>query len=145
MTSKRGLFPRPAALLPALLACADPSDARDLVHRAPPADGVPVGRSAHGATHVRTITGFGDPESVRYDAEQDVFFVSNVAGFGSKKDGNGYIVRIDAAHLNGGTILVSGGQPGVTLHAPRGMTITGIRLLEKSGGRSGHWSAADAR
>ncbi len=27
--------------------------------------------------------------------------------------------------------------------ADRGMEITGVRLLEKSGGKSGHWRAAD--
>lgn len=39
------------------------------------------------------------PESVRYDADLDAFFVSNINGNASEKDGNGFIVRVDSPSL----------------------------------------------
>lgn len=65
------------------------------------------------------------PESARYDADLDVFFVSNIKGVPSGKDNNGYISRINAASTDSMTVLVRGGQGGVTLHAPKGMAIIG--------------------
>jgi hypothetical protein len=53
------------------------------------------------ARKLHVIQGFGFPESVRYDSAQDVYFVSNMAGPGSRKDGNGFIVRIGAATCGG--------------------------------------------
>lgn len=108
--------------------CRDASEVRGVVHRAPPADGLEAGVSPEGARHVRTVVGLHDPESVRYDAEQDVFFVSNMAGFGSLKDDNGYIVRVRAAGAGPVEMFVEGGRGGVTLNAPKGMTIQGDTL-----------------
>ena len=109
-------------------ACRDAADARPLWHRAAEADGLVTGVSTEGARHVRTIVGFADPESVCYDADQDVFFVSNIAGFGSNKDNRGYIVRVSAARLDSASVFVQSGLGGATLHAPKGMTIQGDTL-----------------
>jgi sugar lactone lactonase YvrE len=68
------------------------------------------------------------PESVRYDADVDAFFVSNINGNPSAKDGNGFIARIDAANTSAMTMLVEGGKNGVTLHAPKGMALVGDTL-----------------
>ena len=69
------------------------------------------------------------PESVRYDADVDVFFVSNINGNPSQKDGNGFIARVDAANTSAAaTMLVEGGKNGVTLNAPKGMAIVGDTL-----------------
>lgn len=65
------------------------------------------------------------PESARYDADLDVFFISNIRGAPSAKDNNGFIVRVDPANPDSFTVLVRGGQGGVTLHAPKGMAIQG--------------------
>lgn len=92
------------------------------------ADGLITGFSSEGATHVRTAAGFHDPESVRYDAEQDLFFVSSIAGFGSLKDNNGYISRVPAGDAGAIDIVIQGGVDGVTLHAPKGMTLQGDTL-----------------
>lgn len=123
---------RAAALLLVIAAaaagCRDAAEARRDVHHAPPADGLVAGLSSEGARHVRSVVGLHDPESVRYDAEQDVFFVSNMAGFGSLKDGNGYIVRVSAAEAGPVEMFVEGGRDGITLHAPKGMTIQGDTL-----------------
>jgi sugar lactone lactonase YvrE len=72
--------------------------------------------------------GFRVPESVRYDAALDAYFVSNIDGNPSNKDNNGYIARLDAANPGSATVLAQGGQNGVTLHAPKGMAIAGDTL-----------------
>jgi sugar lactone lactonase YvrE len=77
---------------------------------------------------ILTITGARDPESVRYDAEQDVFFISMMNGHGSYKDDNGYILRVPAANATQQTIFAESGKRGVTLHAPKGMAIHGDTL-----------------
>lgn len=70
-------------------------------------------------------TGFDTPESVRYDAELDVYYVSNINGNPSQKDNNGYIARVHADSLGTVTRLVEGGRNGVVLHAPKGMALAG--------------------
>jgi sugar lactone lactonase YvrE len=80
------------------------------------------------ARMVVRMQGFGFPESVRYDPDQDVFFVSNMAGTGSDKDNNGYIQFIPASTLDSARLLVQGGVNGVTLDAPKGMALQGDTL-----------------
>jgi sugar lactone lactonase YvrE len=81
-----------------------------------------------GATRVGTIIDFHEPESVKYDPDQDVYFVSNMMGVGSLKDDNGYISRVRASDLTDIQTLVQGGAHGVTLNAPKGMAIHGDTL-----------------
>ena len=64
---------------------------------------------------------------MRYDSAQDVYFVSNVNGNPSRKDGNGSIARVDAA-TRAVTMLAEGGKNGVTLNAPKGLAIVGGTL-----------------
>jgi sugar lactone lactonase YvrE len=78
--------------------------------------------------HVATVANFRSPESARYDPDQDVWFVSNIAGFGSDKDGRGYIVRIQAGKLDSTSIFAISGRNGVRLDAPKGMAIQGDTL-----------------
>jgi hypothetical protein len=85
-------------------------------------------RPAAAPARVMTIGGFHDPESVRYDPELDVFYVSNMFLFGSEKDGNGFITRIEAGDPQRGSILARGGENGVTLNAPKGMALQGDTL-----------------
>jgi sugar lactone lactonase YvrE len=95
-----------------------------------------------------TIEGaFKTPESVRFDAAEDVFFVSNINGVPSAKDNNGFITRVRA---EGGEIdslmFIAGGRGGVTLNAPKGLAITGdtlwvadidaVRAFDKRTGRA---------
>jgi sugar lactone lactonase YvrE len=68
------------------------------------------------------------PESVRYDADLDAFFVANVNGNASQHDGNGFIVMIRADSTNVVKRVVEGGKNGATLDAPKGMAITGDTL-----------------
>jgi sugar lactone lactonase YvrE len=79
----------------------------------------------------RQIAWLGDlhqPESVKYDAEKDVFYISNMVGFGSDKDANGYIVEVSAGNLANSRVLAENGKGGVVLDAPKGMTIHGDTL-----------------
>lgn len=92
---------------------------------AAPADGAMIGKSASDARFVATVDGFRNPESVRYDADQDVFFVSNVVGYGSAKDGNGYLSRVSAEEpaRSRPRVFVRSGMNGAVLDAPKGMAI----------------------
>jgi sugar lactone lactonase YvrE len=79
----------------------------------------------------REIAWLGDlhqPESVKYDPEQDVFFISNMVGFGSAHDGNGYIVEVSAGNLANSKVFAESGKAGVVMDAPKGMTIHGDTL-----------------
>jgi hypothetical protein len=80
------------------------------------------------ATPAGSTQGLQTPESVRYDADQDVFFVANINGNPARKDNNGWIGRVSAAQPGRAEIFVAGGQDGVFLHAPKGMAIQGDTL-----------------
>lgn len=75
-----------------------------------------------------TDCGFRGPEAVRYDPEQDIYFVTNFNGPGSALDDNGFISRVRPDGSIEQLRFVVGGTDGVTLHAPRGMTIVGDTL-----------------
>jgi sugar lactone lactonase YvrE len=73
--------------------------------------------------------GFNQPEAVRYDPEQDIYFVGNWGnGAADAKDNNGYISRMSPDGKVTQTQFIAGGKNGVTLHAPRGMYIVGDTL-----------------
>ena len=91
-------------------------------------DGFSTGVSTSEARFVHNVTGFREPESVRYDPDQDLYFVSNMFGLGSTKDGNGFISRVNAATLADSTVLVKSGDHGAVLDAPKGMAIQGDTL-----------------
>lgn len=69
--------------------------------------------------------GFDAPESVLYDAEQDVYFVSNVGGDPLAEDDNGFISKVGPDGKVQELKWVDGAQPNVKLNAPKGMGITG--------------------
>ena len=95
----------------------------------PAADTTSTAAAPTTATKVGETAGFNVPESVRYDAELDVYFVSNINGNPSQKDGNGYIARVHADSIGAMTKLVEGGKGGVNLNAPKGMDIRGDTLF----------------
>jgi sugar lactone lactonase YvrE len=96
--------------------------------RAGAAEDMTIGYSTSEARFVRNLIGFQGPESVKYDAEQDVWFVSNMTGAGSVKDANGYISRISAAHPDSAVVFVESGQHGAVLDSPKGLAIHGDTL-----------------
>jgi sugar lactone lactonase YvrE len=92
------------------------------------AEGVATGIGTPGVRFVRNIIGFQGPESATYDPEQDVFFVSNMTGYGSALDDNGYISRVSAGNPDSAVVLAQGGKNGARLDAPKGMAIHGDTL-----------------
>ena len=99
---------------------------------AAPAGGVAAGgdtsRAAAGAL-VATVSGLTGPEAVRYDPDQDVYFVSNWgASDPGALDNDGFISRVRPDGTIDALRWAAGGAAGVTLHAPRGMAITGDTL-----------------
>ena len=77
----------------------------------------------------RTAIAFKTPESVKYDPELRVYYISNINGNPSQKDSNGFIVRIHADSLSdGGSVLVMGGRDSAMLSAPKGMALVGDTL-----------------
>src|SRR5829696_2074744 len=80
-------------------------------------DSAATGSAASAAPAMFASAGATDslktPESVRYDADLDAYFVSNINGNPSQKDGNGFIARVDAANTATVTMLAQGGKGGV--------------------------------
>ncbi len=105
----------------------------------------PTDSVATTAQRVGVVRGLYGPESVRYSPDQDAYFVSVMNGPGSRKDNNGYIVKIDASELGRATLFAVGGRDGVSLDAPKGLAIHGdtlwatdidvLRAFDKSTGR----------
>ncbi len=73
--------------------------------------------------------GFLQPEAVRYDPDQDIYFVGNWGtGRADAKDNNGFISRLTPEGAVERPRFIAGGAGGAKLHAPRGMTIVGDTL-----------------
>jgi DNA-binding beta-propeller fold protein YncE len=100
--------------------------------RAPAADttsmsGTPTD-SAATSSGSATLAGFQGPESVKYDPDLDVWYVSNVNGTPFDKDGNGYISRLKGDGTLDSLKFIAGGTAGVTLNGPKGMALQGDTL-----------------
>jgi hypothetical protein len=97
----------------------------------PPATATSTG-SGTGATAIKpwfVRDGFVAPEAVRYDPDQDVYFVGNWGpGPASATDNNGYISRMKPDGQIENLKFIAGGTNHVVLHAPRGMYIVGDTL-----------------
>ena len=72
--------------------------------------------------------GLQTPESVLWDPQQDVYFISNINGQPLAADNNGYISRVNPDTMQVDVKWIEGGKPGVTLDAPKGMAIVGDTL-----------------
>jgi hypothetical protein len=94
------------------------------------ASGEPVDTPGGPAVPVRvaSISGFDHPESVLHDSLQDVYFVSNISGDPTVKDGTGFISRLRPDGTLDSLHFVQGGRGGVILHSPKGMALTGDTL-----------------
>ena len=94
------------------------------------ASSTPSASAAVGAVPLVVREGFVAPEAVRYDPDQDVYFVANWGGNGNPgmADNNGFISRMRPDGTIDSLRFVAGGTAGVTLHSPRGMTIVGDTL-----------------
>lgn len=88
----------------------------------------PAAAAPAAPARVAEATGFSTPESVLWDAEQQVWFVSNINGSPVAKDGNGFLSRLTADGAVDSLHFVQGGRGGATLHAPKGMALVGDTL-----------------
>jgi len=98
-----------------------------------PAGGGPVAAAQPAAPAVAPPVvikdvGLKTPESVLYDAEQDVYLVSNIDGKPDGVDANGFISKI----APDGKVLelkfIDGAKKTSTLNAPKGLAISGTKL-----------------
>jgi sugar lactone lactonase YvrE len=93
----------------------------------PPVTPAPI-PTALSATKVLTVVGFLTPESALHDPGQDIYFVSNINGSPTAKDDNGFISRVRPDGAIENLKFIEGGKNGVTLHAPKGLALTGDTL-----------------
>ena len=103
----------------------------ELAHREPGSDEgpepqweTPQGRE----DRVQAIEGFSGPESVRYDKDQDVWFVGNFNGDSDERDANGFVSRVSAETGEIQVLRFAVGTTAHPLHAARGMFVTGDTL-----------------
>jgi glucose/arabinose dehydrogenase len=81
----------------------------------PPQPVVTVGKDA----------GLATPETVLYDAADDVYFVSNINGGPSAVDGNGFISKIAPDGSVTALKFIDGSNKKTPLNAPKGLAIIG--------------------
>ena len=78
---------------------------------------------------VASIEGLSGPEAVRYDPDQDVWFIANFGpGNGDDRDADGFVTRVDAETGRVTDLRFIEGTADQPLHMPRGMHITGDTL-----------------
>jgi sugar lactone lactonase YvrE len=91
-------------------------------------DSVVTGR-LDSARPIASVSGFTQPEAVRYDPDQDIYFVGNWGPGGPGAiDNNGFISRMSADGKIAQLKFIAGGTRGAVLNAPRGMIIVGDTL-----------------
>ncbi len=74
---------------------------------------------------------FASPAAVIYDAERDLYWVSNLNGEGPK--GNGFISRLEPTAQRSTLNFIDGTKPGVSLESPRGLAVFGDVLFVADG------------
>lgn len=84
--------------------------------------------AAKAAASKEIAQGLQTPESVLYDADQDVYFISNINGQPLAKDDNGYISKVNPDTLAVEAKWIDGSKKGSHLDAPKGLAIVGDEL-----------------
>lgn len=77
---------------------------------------------------VAVLSGFDGPESVMYDPDQDVWFVSVFNGPSGERDGNAYVSRVRAGNGAVEELRFAVGTEAHPFHAGRGMALQGDTL-----------------
>src|SRR5437763_1001870 len=106
---------------------APPQDSTRATANVAPGQGTASGADS-AARKLGVLAQMKTPESVHYDADLDVWFVSNINGNPSQHDGNGYIVKVPAESTTTVTMFAEGGKNGVKLDAPKGIATTADQL-----------------
>jgi sugar lactone lactonase YvrE len=92
---------------------------------APAADTTAAVAPPTGPTRVSTTEGFSTPESVLWDSELAVWYVSNTNGGQTAKDNNGFISRLTRDGAIDSLHFIQGGRDGATLNGPKGLALVG--------------------
>lgn len=112
-----------------VLACQKTETAPEASNTASETTSTTATTASQPAAQAQAITdGLSTPESVLYDADQDVYFISNINGNPLQADDNGYIARVNAETLQVDAKWIDGSKPDVQLNAPKGMAIVGDDL-----------------
>jgi hypothetical protein len=78
-----------------------------------------------GKTPLMLTDGWQTPESVLYDAESDVYLVSNINGTPLEADDNGFISKVTPDGKITELKWIDGAKDTIKLNAPKGMAISG--------------------
>jgi hypothetical protein len=105
---------------PAASASAAPTASAEPAPTTPPAPAKP--------TAALSLKDFSTPESVDYDAKDDVYIVSNINGAPGATDNNGFISRVSPDGSKVELKWIEGGKKGVKLDAPKGSAVVGGTL-----------------
>ena len=73
--------------------------------------------------------GFAAPENLVYDAQDNVYLISNMNGSARARDGNGFVSRVSADGKMVSLKWIDGSHPGTRLDAPKGLAIHGDTLV----------------
>lgn len=92
---------------------------------APAVDSTAAVAAPAGPTRVTTTEGFSTPESVLWDSELEVWYVSNINGGDTDKDDNGFISRLSKDGAVDSLHFIQGGRDGVKLNGPKGLAMVG--------------------
>ncbi len=120
--------PAPAAPQPCVMAGAPapaPSPAPNPMSRPTPAVTPPPEALATPPSIAIRDAGLQTPECVLWDADQDVYFVSNINGDPTAVDKNGFISKIGHDGKVIDLKFVDGSKKGSELNAPKGLAIAG--------------------
>jgi len=88
-----------------------------------PEPATPASQVAAKPTTIK-VDGFSTPESVLYDADADLYLVSNINGTPVAMDDNGFISRVTPDGKIAELKWIDGAKDDVKLNAPKGMTIS---------------------
>jgi sugar lactone lactonase YvrE len=119
---------RAGALLGATVMLAACGGGRDAGDAAAGSERTAVVDSSPKAAIALTVDHLEAPEAARFDPELGVYFVSNINGSPTGKDGNGYISRLTRDGKVDSLKFIAGGRGGAKLDAPKGLAIKGDTL-----------------
>jgi sugar lactone lactonase YvrE len=88
----------------------------------------PTAAAWDGKTPLPIKEGFQTPESMLYDADADVYLVSNINGEPLGADDNGYIAKVSPDGKLSEPKWLDGAKDNIKLDAPKGMAISGGTL-----------------
>ena len=102
---------------------AEATQPADAVAAAAPADA--AAKEWDGKSPLPISEGFQTPESVLYDADADIYLVSNINGEPLGTDDNGFISKVSPEGKVTELKWIDGAKDNVKLDAPKGMAIAG--------------------